>query len=55
MRRVLRDERRRGVMEDERDRAAYRIASWVTAIVFVGGAVVMMLWLLGVVLRALGA
>lgn len=37
------------------NRAAYAIAVWVTAVVFVGGAAVVVLGLLGVVLRALGA
>ena len=37
------------------DRAAYAIAVWVTAVAFVGGAAVVVLGLLGVALRALGA
>lgn len=40
---------------DERDRAAFAVAAWVTAIVFIGGAAVLVFGLAGVVARCLGA
>ncbi len=49
------EDERRGVMDQGKwGRAAYAIAVWVTAVVFVGGATVAVLGLLGVVLRAFG-
>ena len=40
---------------DERDRAAFAIAAWATALLFIGGAAVLVFGLALVVARCLGA